>query len=70
MCVRYPSSHLADREHLALGRFTLADIAVSSVLMHLPMTPVSLDPYPNIQRWFSAIQGRPSWIATQPPPMG
>jgi len=61
---------LEGKAFLALGRFTLADIAVSSVLMHLDMTPVTLDPYPNIERWFAALCDRPSWATTAPPPMG
>ncbi len=64
------SINLAERDYLACGRFTLADIAVSSAAMHDKLAGFSFRDFPAVQRWLDRVQARASWEATNPPPMG
>lgn len=61
--------YLDDAEYLALGRFTGADISSASALMHAESSKMPLQDHPRVQAWFDRIRARPSWIATEPPPM-
>ena len=63
------SAHLENSEYLALDRFTLADIAVASVLMHQKSSKFGFSGYPLVERWLDRVRERPSWQATEPPPM-
>ncbi len=60
---------LAGHEYLALDRFTCADIAVASALMHAQSSRMPLDDHPLVVAWFDRVRSRPSWVATDPPPM-
>ena len=50
---------LADNEWLAAGEFTIADIAVFPWTMRYEWQGVSLDEFPNVKRWYEAVDGRP-----------
>ena len=50
---------LADNEWLAAGEFTIADIAVFPWTMRYEWQGISLDEFPNVKRWYEAIDDRP-----------
>ena len=50
---------LADNEWLAVGEFTIADIAVFPWTMRYEWQGISLDEFPNVKRWFEAVDARP-----------
>lgn len=49
---------------LALGRPTVADIAVFVYVALAPMGDISLEPYPNVRGWIERIKGLPGFITT------
>ena len=50
---------LADNEWLAVGEFTIADIAVFPWTMRYEWQGISLDEFANVKRWYEAIDARP-----------
>ncbi|GAA5949873.1 hypothetical protein JCM21900_004234 [Sporobolomyces salmonicolor] len=52
---------LEGKEWFVGGRLTGADIMMSFIAESLEAAPVDADAYPNIQRWFKAIEARPAW---------
>jgi GST-like protein len=50
---------LADNEWLAVGEFTIADIAVFPWTMRYEWQGISLDEFPNVKRWYEAVDARP-----------
>ena len=61
---------LADNEWLAAGEFTIADIAVFPWAMRYEWQGISLDEFPNVKRWYEAIDARSGvrrGLATQVP---
>lgn len=60
---------LAKAEYLANGRFSCADLAVASALMYTGAARLPLDEHANTRAWLSRVQERPSWKATEPPPL-
>jgi glutathione S-transferase len=54
--------HLADREFLAAGRFTMADIMAFTSIDFGKPTNTRIDPaaQPHLKRWYDAIAARPS----------
>jgi len=61
---------LADNEWLAAGEFTIADIAVFPWTMRYEWQGISLDEFPNVKRWYEAIDARSGvrrGLATQVP---
>ena len=58
--------HLKDREWLVGDAMTLADLAVAANLTYADATELPMDEFPNIQRWFAAIEELPAWQATRP----
>jgi glutathione S-transferase len=61
---------LARSPYLAGNDFTTADIAVASALMWARPVKMPIDGYANVVAWLARVQARPSWKATEPPPMG
>ena len=59
-------NHLTGREYLVGNGLTLADFAVASTLPNLHMGQISLDKYPEIQRWYSGLEELPAWQAPFP----
>ncbi len=55
---------LEKREFL-LGRFTVADLNVASVLMWLDMIEMDISAYPNIRRWLTTCTSRPALATAQ-----
>lgn len=53
--------HLAGKEFLALGRFTIADIAVATILKRCVDFKIERAAMPNLERWTSAIAARPAF---------
>ena len=54
---------LEDREWLALPEFTVADIALASVLRTIRKTEL-MDPFPRIKRYYERCHARPAWQRT------
>jgi glutathione S-transferase len=54
--------HLADREFLSAGRFTMADIMAFTSIDFGKPTNTRIDPatQPHLKRWYDAIAARPS----------
>lgn len=52
---------LAGKDWLALGRLTLADIAMASVAKRCLEFPIDKPELPNLTRWMKAIEGRPAF---------
>ncbi|GLK66416.1 glutathione S-transferase family protein [Hansschlegelia plantiphila] len=53
---------LKDNEWLALGRPTIADIAVFPYVALAPMGDISLEPYPAIRAWIGRIRQLPNFF--------
>jgi glutathione S-transferase len=51
---------LAGREWIAIPEFTVADIALASVLRTIRQTDL-MDPYPLIKAYFARCHARPAW---------
>ncbi len=56
-------------EYVALGRFTCADISIACALMQAESSRMPVAEHPRVAAWFERVRARPSWIATEPPPM-
>lgn len=54
---------LEGREWLALPEFTVADIALASVLRTIRQTDL-MDPYPRIKSYYERCHARPAWQRT------
>jgi glutathione S-transferase len=52
-------AHLADREWLAAGRFTCADIVVGCGAHRWLHLPTEHQARPNVKRWYQALRERP-----------
>ena len=50
---------LQDNDWLAAGSFSIADIAVFPWLMRYEWQGIALDEFPNVQRWYRAMEARP-----------
>ena len=51
-------AHLADKEYMALGKFTLADITAMSVVQVAPFANFDISSYPNILAWMARLSER------------
>jgi len=60
------NDHLADREWLVGQSMTLADLAVAANLTYAKATELPMDEFPNVQRWYAAIEALPEWQSTRP----
>lgn len=56
-------AHLAGRDWLMGGRFTVADIVVADCLRYGQMHPTLLAAYPAVDAWLRRCQARPAWTA-------
>ena len=56
-------NYLKDRDWLAAGQRTIADVACYSYIAHAPEGGVSLEPYPNIRRWLANVESLPGFVA-------
>lgn len=53
-------AHLANREWLAAGRFTCADIVVGCGAHRWLRLPVEHEERPHVKRWYEALRARPA----------
>lgn len=59
------NQHLSERTWLEFEHPTIADIAVFPYVALAPDGKISLDPYPNVQRWIARIKELPNFIGMQ-----
>lgn len=55
-------AHLAGKDFVALGRLTLADIALAPIVARCLAFPVERPALPNLERWCAAIAARPAFV--------
>ncbi|HET7252370.1 MAG: glutathione S-transferase family protein [Xanthobacteraceae bacterium] len=61
--------HIAGRNWFALDRFTIADIALGSIVKRCLEFPIERPAYPELTRWQAAIDARPAFavaVGTKP----
>ena len=58
-------AHLADREYLLGGDFSIADLNVAGTLATAHFAEFDISKYENVTRWMSRCTGRPSFASTQ-----
>ncbi len=63
---RILDAHLAKNEWLALGRVTLADLAMAPPLAYMVPGKLPLEDYAHIKAWFERVQALPAWQETAP----
>jgi glutathione S-transferase len=54
--------HLAGREFLVGGRYTIADIAVYGYSHRTEEAGISLEPYTHLRAWFARIESQPGFM--------
>jgi glutathione S-transferase len=52
---------LTERDHLASGQFTVADLNVASILVWGKMGRLDMSPHPNVARWLDSCLTRPAY---------
>ena len=53
--------HIAGREWFALDRFTIADMALATIVKRCLEFPIERPPYSELKRWQAAIDARPAF---------
>ena len=53
--------HIAGRDWFALDRFTIADIALGSIVKRCLDFPIERPAYSELERWQAAIDARPAF---------
>jgi glutathione S-transferase len=61
--LRAMEGHLAEREFLVAGRYTIADIALYAYTHVAPEGGFGLEPYPAIRAWLARVEAQPGHIA-------
>ncbi len=51
--------HLSGRDWFAAGEYTIADIAIWPWCQRYDWQGVALEEYPNVKRWYEAVEARP-----------
>lgn len=59
---QFMDDYLADRDFLAAGHPTIADLACYSYIAHAPEGGISLQPYPAVRRWLSRVEALPRFV--------
>ncbi len=59
------NSLLADREWLATGKPSIADLANYAYIAHAPEGGVSLEDYPHVRAWLQRIENLPGFVPMQ-----
>ncbi len=57
--LRVMEMQLSDTEYLA-GDYSIADIACWPWIRGVPLIDLTLERYPNLERWYSAVEARPA----------
>jgi glutathione S-transferase len=55
-------SHLAEREFLAGGRYTVADMAVFGYSHRAEEAGLDLEPYPSFRAWLARVESQPGFM--------
>lgn len=55
--------HLSGKEYLALGRLTIADIALAPIMKRCLDFKIERKPMPELERWMANIAARPAFKA-------
>ena len=55
------NNSLTERDHLAGGQFSVADLNVASILVWGKMGRLDLSPHPNVARWLDSCLARPAY---------
>jgi glutathione S-transferase len=58
--------HLVGRDHVALGRLTIADFQLASMATHWRESGMPLAPFANIVRWLDGLMALPAWADPWP----
>jgi glutathione S-transferase len=53
--------HMADRQFIALGRFTIADAALAPIVKRCLAFPIDRAPLAHVEKWQCAIEARPAF---------
>jgi glutathione S-transferase len=61
--MRILDGHLKDREFVALGRLTIADIALAPIMVRCLAFPLERDGMPGLETWSGAMTARPAFQA-------
>jgi GST-like protein len=56
------NKRLADREFVAGGAYSIADMAAYPWIVPHEAQGQNLDDFPHVKRWFDAIKGRPATV--------
>ena len=52
-------AHLAAHEWMAAGEYTIADISIFPWTQRYDWQGVALEEFPNVKRWYEAVEARP-----------
>jgi glutathione S-transferase len=64
---RILDGHLADKEWIAQGRLTLADISVATPLMSTGPARLPVEGFSHLRAWFERVQALDAWKRTEAP---
>ncbi len=59
-------AHLAGRDYVTASGFSLADIALASLISYHPICPLPITGKRHIEAWFARVEAQPCWAATEP----
>ena len=65
---RVLDDHLADRDHVACGRLTIADFQLASMATYWDESAMPLEEFPGIVRWIEILRRLPAWRDPWPAP--
>jgi len=60
--LRLLEDHIAERDFLVGGRYTIADIAVYGYSHRAEEAGLDLEPYPNVRAWFERVESQPGYM--------
>lgn len=60
------NGHLAGRDFVASSGFSLADIALASLVGYHHICPLPLEDAPHILSWYARVQDQPCWQKSEP----
>lgn len=62
-------AHLSRARYMAGDGFTLADLAIAGSLVYADAGGLPVAEFEHLARWWAAVQARPSWQTSAPPPL-
>jgi glutathione S-transferase len=60
--LRLLDAHLATRDFLVGGRYTIADVAISGYSHLAHEAGIDVEPYPNLRAWFRRVEEQPGYV--------